>query len=182
MLTRFSTMWALAATLAVLGSFSGPAFAQDAAAGGYKIGVVDVQYVISNYDKRAAKYRQLEQEVQRLQTDIDDISSRIEANRKRFEDGAGTMSDDERFTLKQQIDRDYTEYRSELERRQREIDRSEETVLREVIEDVNNAIATVAKQGNYHLILNAASGPRSAVLYHDTTIEITSQVLAALNQ
>jgi len=181
MLIRITPASVAIAALLCTGLFMGQAAAQDSP-GGYKIGVVDVQQVMTNYNKRDTKYRQLEQEVNRLQTDIDNISQRIEANRARFESGRTTMSEDELFNLKQQIDRDMTEYRAELEKRQREIDRQEELVLREVIEDVDAAIATVAKQGNYHLILNAKGGPRSGVLYHDTTIEITSQVLALLNR
>jgi len=180
MLIRFSTAAALTAAFLCTSFLAQTATAQEG--GGYKIGVVDVQRVLADYNKRDSKYRQLEQEVERLQRDVDVISQRIEDNRSRLEQGRGTLSDDELFNLRQQIDRDVTEYRAELEKRQREIDRQEELVLREVIEDVDKAIATVAKQGNYHLILNAKGSARSAVLYHDTTIEITSQVLALLNQ
>jgi Skp family chaperone for outer membrane proteins len=158
---------------------SAPASTQ--ASTNYKIGVVDMQTILAEYNKRKAKYAELQKEVEALQKDIDDMSTRIETAKKSYEDGQGKMSDDDRFDLKTKIESDYATYRAELEKRQKLIDSKEERVLKEVLTDVEDAINKVAASENYHLILNAKSGPRGSVLYHSPTIDITSKVLAQLN-
>lgn len=174
------------AVFAAVSLVAGAPLAQAQGQGGgggasYKIGVVDMQRVIAEYNKREAKYQQLQSQVDALQKDIDALSAKIEANKKKFE---ASTNAEERSTLKSQIDTDYITYRAELEKRQQQIDTQEEQVLKEVLGDVQKTLESVAKAGNYHLILNGrgGGGGRSAVLYHDTTIDITSQVLDALNR
>jgi len=151
------------------------------ASGQYKIGVVDLQKLVSDYDKRKDKYKQLEEEVKKLQVDIDAMSERIEKARDEYEEKKATMPEDERLAMKNKIEDDFAEYRIELDKRQRLIDNKEESVLKEVFKDVNSAISKVATAENYHLVLNASSGPRGTVLYHNATLDITSQVLVTLN-
>jgi outer membrane protein len=158
---------------------SAPASTQ--ASTNYKIGVVDMQTILAEYNKRKAKYAELQKEVEALQKDIDDMSTRIETAKKSYEDGQSKMTEDDRFDLKTKIESDYATYRAELEKRQKLIDSKEERVLKEVLTDVEDAINKVAASENYHLILNAKSGPRGSVLYHSPTIDITSKVLAQLN-
>ncbi len=156
--------------------------AQDSAAGNtYKIGVVDLQRVLADYDKRKQKYEELQAEVEKLQADIDALSKTIEDNKKYYEEGKATMSEDERFKLRESIENDYTKYQIELKSRQSKIDNMEERVLKEVFEDIQQAISEIAEKENYHLVLNANRGPRGSVLYHSATIDVTSAVLAKLN-
>lgn len=148
----------------------------------YKIGVVDMQFVVAEYDKRKQRYQELQAEVDRLQKEIDRMSEQIEKAKQDFEARRATMTPEERLELKNKIDADYVVYQSELARRQRLIDNQEEQVLIEVLKDVEGVLAQLAAEENYHLILNGRAGPRGAVLYHSPTIDITSKVLALLNK
>lgn len=171
-----------AGALAQTGAKTASAETDKAGATQYKIGVVDMQFVVAEYDKRKQRYQELQAEVDRLQTEIDRMSTEIEKAKKDFEDRRATMSAEERLDLKNKIDADYVVYRSELERRQRLIDNQEEQVLIEVIKDVEAVLTQLAAEEHYHLILNGKAGPRGAVLYHSPTIDITSKVLALLNK
>lgn len=169
-------------SLLILGVLPGLAHGQAETSGAqYRIGVVDMQYLLAEYNKRKQKYEDLQKEVDSLQEEIDKMSAKIEADTKVFRDSQATMSDTERFNLKTQIETAAATYRGELERRQRIIDNMEEQVLIEVMKDVQATIDQVAQAGNYHLILNARGGPRGTVLYFSPTIDITSQVLTQLN-
>ncbi len=147
----------------------------------YKIAVVDMTVLMSEYNKRVQKYDELQQEVDKLQKEIDAMSERIEKAKEAYEAQRATMTDDERFDKRAQIESDFAQYRSELDRRQRLIDTQEERVLKEVVSDIERIIAQVAEKDGYHLILNASKGPRASVLYHSATVDITSRVLQALN-
>ncbi|NLN92621.1 MAG: OmpH family outer membrane protein [Candidatus Hydrogenedens sp.] len=173
---------AMALMLVASGVFVSVASAQAGGDGGYKIGVVDMSTLVNESNKRKAKYDELQQEVDRLQVEIDAMSKRIEKAKDDFEAQRATMDDDERFDKKTQIEADFAQYRNELDRRQRLIDTQEERVLKEVVDDIERVITKVAEDEGYHLILNASKGARPTVLYHSTTIDLTSRVLQIINQ
>ncbi len=173
----------LAILALVAGLTAGTANAQEGDSGkSYKIGVVDMQLLLAEYDKRKTKYDDLQAEVDKLQVDIDEMSKNIEAAKKKYEESRDSMTEDERFDMRTEIEADHARYQAELASRQRQIDTMEERVLKEVIKDVQAAIEKLAEAGNYHLVLNGRGSPRGSVLYHSPTIDITSKVLAELNK
>ena len=165
----------------VAGIGAKPAQAQDQNTQ-YRIAVVDMSTLMAEYNKRKDKYEELQKEVDKLQVEIDAMSTRIEKAKEEYEANRTGMTDDERFDKRAQIEADFAQYKSELDRRQRLIDTQEERVLVEVVSDIEKAIAQVAESEGYHLILNAAGGPRASVLYHSATIDITPAVLQVLNK
>ncbi len=175
----------VALAIAMSGMFAfgmgGTAAAQDT--GGYKIGVVDLQEVLANYNKRKAKYDELQREVEARQGKIDVLSKEIEADKARHETmrKSDSPNADSLRELETQIQKKFAQYKADMEILQREIDQMEEKVLREVVGDVDAALDNIGKTENYHLILNARKGPSGSVVYHSTTIDITGKVLATLN-
>jgi outer membrane protein len=157
------------------------ATAAPVAPGQYKIGVVDLQKILQDCEKRKSKYADLEKEKIRMQTPIDELSKKIEGMKKKYEESKGTMSDEERLKLENQVKEDYATYKSEFDKAQQKIDNLEKEVMVEVMKDVNAAIDAVGQEDGYHLLLNAAGGSVPTVLYHSATIDITSKVLARLN-
>jgi Skp family chaperone for outer membrane proteins len=175
----------VAVVLAGLGWGALTAYAQDAdRVQGYKIGVVDFQLIMREYEKRKAEYGKLQAEVDGLQSGIDDLFKRIEALRAEYEQKVGSMSSEERIAMEQQIESLYDEYKVELAKRQRVIDRKERQVVEELIGEVRAVIAQIGEQENFHLILeaNSPNPPRGGVLFFSRTIDITSKVLEYLNR
>lgn len=165
------------------GDSAKPASAAAPASGGagYKIAVVDMSTLMTDYTKRKEKYDALQKEVDKLQVEINAMQDKIEAAKKDFDANKDTMTDEERSKKKSAIESDIINYRSELEKRQRMIDGNEELVLKEVVADIQKAIAGVSEKEGYHLVLNSSGGPRASVVYHSATIDITSKVLGILN-
>ncbi|HOH30299.1 MAG TPA: OmpH family outer membrane protein [Candidatus Hydrogenedentes bacterium] len=168
---------AMALTLFPIGAFS-----QANEGGQYRIAVVDMSLLMAEYNKRKEKYDELQKEVDRLQVEIDAMSQRIEKAKEEYEANRANMTDDERFDKRAQIESDFGQYRSELERRQRLIDTQEERVLKEVVTDIEKVLTGIAEKEGYHLVLNASKGPRASVLYHSATIDITPRILEELNK
>lgn len=155
------------------------AAAQD---GNYKIGVVDMNAVMTGYDKRKSKYDELTKQVEALQSGVDAMSKKIQAAKDDYDAKKQSLTPEELLDLETKINADYADYQNELKKSQQKIDSMEAQVLREVVTDITAAIEEIAKADNYHLVLNKESGPRGAVLYASTTIEITSKVLDHLNK
>jgi len=186
-LTALLAFTAAAAVLALSGA---PAYAQKdkeksapAASGGagYRIAVVDMAKLMKDYKKREQKYAELQKSVDAMQKEIDAKQKTIEAERAEYEKGRDGMTDEKRSAARLKIEQDIADYKSELEKRQRAIDTNEETVLKEVVEDISGVIAKVAEKEGYHLVLNSSGGPRGSVLYSSATIDLTSTVLGQLN-
>jgi len=172
-------MFAAALALAML---SLPVSAQDAP-GGYKIGVVDMQKVMAEYDKREAKYKELEVKVKELQAPIDALSAKITQMKADYDKRAAEANAD-RVALAQlegQVRAEHATYEAKLRESQVQIDELERAVLTSVLDDIKAALKEIGEQQNYHLILNGREGSGSAVVYHSTSIDLTSQLLAKLN-
>jgi Skp family chaperone for outer membrane proteins len=171
---------ALMSTLAV--GVSNSASAQETAAGGYKIAVVDVQRVLAEYGKRKAKYDELQAKVNSLQVEVDALSNSIEAKKKSYEEkrqagAAPTELNGIEATIKQEL----ATYELKLKENQNTIDTMEKAVLTEVVGDVEKAIDEIGTSGNYHIILNARKDSGGAVLYYAAPLDITQSVLSKLN-
>ncbi len=142
----------------------------------YRIAVVDVDLVMREYNKRKQKYEELQKEVDSQQKDLDSLMTRIEEERKKLESGKATLSDDEKLDLKMKIEQEAASYRAELEKRQKTIDSKEERIIRECLDDIQNAINVIATSDNYHLVFNAGKSLKSSLLFHSPTMDITSKV------
>ncbi len=147
----------------------------------YRIAVVDVELVMREYNKRKQKYEELQKEVDAQQKELDNLMSKIEEDRKKLESGKTTMSDEEKLDLKMKIEQEAATYRAELEKRQKTIDSKEERIIRECLDDIQNAINVIATSDNYHLVFNAGKSLKSSLLFHSPTMDITSKVLSYLN-
>jgi len=153
-----------------------PAAPAAPAGGAYKIGVVDMQRLIVDYPKRQDAYKKLQAQVDEQQKGIDTMSTNIDAAKKKYEESKATMTEQQKTDAKNKIESDFAAYRIELDKRQRMIDNQEETVMKEIMADIEQAIAQIAQAENYHLVLSNA-GP---VLYATPTIDITAKVQAKL--
>ena len=166
-----------------------PAQAQDADSASttpYKIGVVDMTLLLKDNAKRQKRYEDLQVEVDDRQAALDVTLTELEKKRKRWEEERDTLTDEERLTLKNELQAETDDYSNEIKKNQRYIDNREQIVLREVIGDIESAIKQVSADENFHLVLNAKSDPGRgfpyfALLYHSPTIDITSKVLEFLN-
>lgn len=164
-----------------------PAAAQGSSApasGEYKIAVVDMGVLLSDYNKRKVLYDQLQKEVDEKQKELDAMEAAINKDKTSYESQRDGMSEDARIEMRTKIETAITNYRAAMQTRQRMIDNNEERVMKELVGDIQKTIAQVGAAEKYHLILNSAGegGPRAALLYHSTTVDITSKVLALLNK
>ena len=160
----------------------GAAYAQDAA--GFKIGVVDFRQALRDYKKRQDAYAKLEGEMKALQTKLDGAAAEVEKMKKDYEDRAAKMSDDERRSLEESIETKAADFKNQMQKDQRAIDRKEHEVLQDVITDIRGVIQEIGLSENYHLILdsNSPNPPRGGVLFFSSTIDITPKVIDRLNK
>jgi outer membrane protein len=173
----------LVALLLLTGTLaSRPAMAQEASGAQLRIAVVNLQDVIEQSEARKAKYAELEKLRATLQTDLDALAAKIEKAQKDFEASATKLGEDERIERKTQIETDITNWKAEMEKRQRQVDTEEKKIMKEVFDKVDATIKAIAEKENYHLVLRAGALPSGSVLYYSPTVDITSKVLGEINK
>ena len=157
-----------------------PAVSTPKSSGGYKIGVFDRKKVLDGYNKVKNEYEGLQEEVERRQVDIDKLSDKIQAAKDKYQEEKESLSAGERAEREAEIQAEYRQYQAMLQTQQAEIDDKERLLMKRVFSEINEAVAKVGSQGNYHLILEGNS--RSGVVYYSTTLDVTGQVVDELNK
>lgn len=148
---------------------------------GYKIAVVNRKEVFDNYEKQKQEYAKLEAQMKQDQESIDALSERIESMRDTYEQGRATMSDEERERSQTELDSLMLEYKTKFERLQGEIDAKHRRLLMRMMEEINEMIAQIGREENYHLILEGDPKAGSGVLFAADAIDITKTVTDRLN-
>ena len=163
---------------------SAAANAQNNSQPSYKIAVVDMGVLLSDYGKRKTLYDELQKDVDAKQKELDAMEAAITADRKKLETEGAGMTDAQRMELGTKVQTAVTNFRAAMQTRQQMIDSNEAKVMKEVMADVQKVIAQIGEQEGYHLILNAAEegSPRSGLLFHSATLDVTPKVLAILNK
>lgn len=162
----------LSAGLGAALSWQGLAWAQQAAAGGLKIGVVDVDKVAQNSKVGKAKFSSLEAEFkpkgEELKRELDEIN-RL---KKEFTDKATVWSED---TKKQKANDLELKIRSFERKRQDYEDQArkrEQEALAPLEKSLSAAIEKMGREQNYSLILDL----RGMLIFYNPKLEITDEV------
>lgn len=159
----------------------------EAAAGGFRIGVVNVKDVFDNYQKQKDLYEELRKSRDEMQKPITVLSDVIQKDQERYKAEKDTMGDADRKVLEEKIESNLTKYRAEFERAQQDINRQEKKLNEDVFREIYLAIQEVGAQGNYHLVFEsgefAAPIPARSggLLYHSTTLNMTQKVIEHVN-
>lgn len=155
----------------------------------YKIGVVDFRAVFEGYNKKVEAYTNLNQLRDEMQDPLDEMFEQISKDREVYQAESETMDPDDRSALQEKIESALSRYNAEKERSQEDIDRQERKLVREIFEDIQQAVQEVGAQNNYHLIFDSGEdaatnlpGRAGGLLYHSTTINMTQRVIDHLNK
>ena len=166
-------------------AFSGALYAQ-----GLKIGVINSDAVVQNFEEFRRAEAQLnkdmeswtqersawEADMQRLQKDVEDREGRLAA-------GQNTLSDARKKSLQGEIDSlkaDFTirvSRQSQTEQERFNARRTE--LLAGVFENINKTIEEIGEQEGYDLIIDAANG---SVVYAKNPTDLTSELLSHLEK
>lgn len=148
----------------------------------YRIAVVNRKQAFDEYNKQKQSWAKLEKEREAKQAVVDKQSDAIIANQKKLvEDKAMSQADKEALAIK--IQEDTLDYQNAFQKLQNEINLEADKFFASIMTEVDAAVQAVGSAGNYHLVFEADSNPRSggAVLYFSATIDITPQVIQQLN-
>ena len=172
-----TVMFSLAMIGAALVISRGNAMAQSE----YKIGVVNTQVVIDNYDRHEDELAKLAAQANLSQKVLDELKSSVDEAFELYDAQKDSLSEDDREALEEEILSDRVRADAEYQRFQQDLDRKFDRVRREVFEEIQEAVKAIALEENYHLVLEGRDAFPPSVLHYAAPLDISQKVVDRLN-
>jgi outer membrane protein len=147
----------------------------------YKIGVVDRKKVFDNHKVTQDALTELEKEKDKDQEEIDKLSAAVTEKKEAYEEDEPTLTDDAKEAREEEVQKLYREYLDRFKELEDDINRKHAKIIKKSREQIDEAVAKICSEENFHLIVEGDPKSGTSVLYYSTTIEITSKVIERLN-
>jgi outer membrane protein len=139
-----------------------------------KIGIVDVNKILKDAPQTLSANKKLEKEFSSRTSKLKEKVTALQADEKKYQKEALTMSDDQR----EKAEKNLQQRRIEIQRNERELREDMDFRRREEIGDlqekVNATIDNIAAEQNYDLILY------NGIAFASNKVDITEQIIKAL--
>jgi outer membrane protein len=157
-------------------SLTGSAFAQ------LKIGYVNSQAVLAQYQPAIDAQKQLEAEAAKWAQELSAMENEIRGVQDRLEQQSLMLSDVKKEELQQEIQNkmmQYQQFQNEKWGDQGEFARRRAELLQPIIDKINTVIQSVGDSGSYDYIFDTVAGN---LLYAQDKYDITEAIITELNK
>lgn len=175
MFGRFGRVAILGALLLAAPLIVAPAGAQTAPA--VSVAVLDLPIILRDSTAAQAVRTQIEQQRGRFQQELAGQEQALQAEGQQLDAQRGTMTAEQIQAKQQEIGQKVQQLRQQSELRRQQLEDAFNQAMGQVRESVIQILSEVAQARGFTLVLN-----KSTVLLSATEYDITSEVLAQLNQ
>lgn len=162
---------AAAVLVAVAGLAAAPAIAAD-----YKIGYVNVQKVVKQSEKAQKAKAQLEQEVQKHESELKAKRETIQSLQKELEKQGSLMSEQQKKEKQRKLQEAMREFRRLQQQAQEDLDTQKNQALQDLYDKVFQIVNRIGEKEDFDLIFTDP-----AAMYVADRIDLTQRVLDELN-
>ncbi|MCF7916556.1 MAG: OmpH family outer membrane protein [Candidatus Omnitrophica bacterium] len=149
-------------------SFSALSFAQD-----LKVGYVDTIEVFNEYERTKEEDKQLEVKKEKAQKSLKAKEKELQKIQNRLE----VLKEGEREKERENLRTKMQEYRETRQKEFTDIKKERDEMMKNIINDIDQAVSDYAKKNKYDLIINGNS-----VLYGQKQIDLTDTILKIINK
>lgn len=146
-----------------------------------KVAVVNIQSAIGSTDEGKQAAQQYQTKFAPRVSEINDLNNQLASIQKRAQDGANTLSDQEKARLEQQ----YQRLSRQLQRKQQEYQQDAQDARSDIIDDLGPKMMQVidryAREHGYSVVLDNST-QSNTVLYAANNVDITDAVIKLYNQ
>ncbi len=161
------------ACIATIVMFTCPSFAADIA----KIGVVDLQRILTESEAGKDIQAQLQEKGREMETDIRALGNEIEELNEKLSREAMVMSRKKREEKQRELDIKKYDFQSKQKKYQSQLREIEGKLLEKLQTDVFGLAEEIGKNEGYLLIIE-----KGAALYYPNSIDITDKLIAKYNE
>lgn len=158
--------------IALVLSFSGASAFADSS----KIGVVDLQKVMQTSPQMKGIQEKLEQEFKPRRDKLVAMEADLKKNMEKFKRDAAVMSEAQKKELEAKIIAAQKQFESEGQQYQQELSAAHNKAMENLYNKVRTAVAKIAKDGKYELILQKDAAP-----YSQQQLDVTDKVVQEIS-
>jgi outer membrane protein len=174
------------AVLALAASFIVPAsWAQSsgtaAAAGGLKVGVINVQVAITSTSEGKQAAAELQSQFAPRQSELDGLRRQIEDIQTRLRTGSSTLSDDEKARLSREGDQMTRTFQRKQQDSQDDFNEAQREVVDRIGRKMIDVLDKYSKENGYGVIFDT-SAQNTPVVYAANQIDVTQEIIRLFDQ
>ena len=171
---RFSRSFAAAVFALLFAALALPAAAQ----GPMKVGVIEVQSIITESDTGKAVLAELETYSKQQQDRLASQRDEVEQLRNRIAEGQLSLSDDKLTEMQKELEETSIALRRTADDAQRELNRRQEEAFKAIEKKVMPIIEQLGKEGGFTMIFRKFE---SGLVFATEEIDVTGQVISRLD-
>ena len=144
-----------------------------------KFGHLDSQALLQSLPEAIAIQSKLEAKGKEYQKQIEDMQAELQRQAEAYDKSKSTMNATKQAEIEKNLQDMYTKIQQTAQDNQKAFNEAQQKQLGPVLEKVRNAIAAVAKAGNYVYIMEKAAGQPlyiNEALSKDVTAEVKAQL------
>lgn len=149
-----------------------------AKAGEFKVGIIDMQKCIQSSESGKKAKSELEGAFNKKKKELQDQEAGLKKAQEEFQKKQAALSDSARKEQQAKLQEKFMKYQENLQRSQAEIQKKEQEMSEPIIRKIREKVTEIAKKKELSLVLE--SNPQ-IVMYSDEKLDITEEVLKALN-
>jgi Skp family chaperone for outer membrane proteins len=138
-----------------------------------KIATVDVSRIVNDNPEALAKKKDLDTFSEETKKKLEAKGKELQAQKKKLEDAKVSAESKEAENFRNQV-RDFERMRGDAKA---DLEKRYMKVNKELTEKVYSQIEKYAKANNYDLIIDKSDKYRGPILYGDTAVDVTDEVL-----
>ncbi|HSY59637.1 MAG TPA: OmpH family outer membrane protein [Terriglobales bacterium] len=174
------------AVLALAAAFIVPAsWAQSsgtaAAAGGLKVGVINVQIAITSTSEGKQAAAELQSQFAPRQSELDGLRRQIEDIQTRLRTGSSTLSDDEKARLSREGDQMTRTFQRKQQDSQDDFNEAQREVVDRIGRKMIDVLDKYSKENGYGVIFDT-SAQNTPVVYAANQIDVTQEIIRLFDQ
>ena len=174
------------AVLALAAAFIVPAsWAQSsgtaAAAGGLKVGVINVQVAITSTSEGKQAAAELQSQFAPRQSELDGLRRQIEDIQTRLRTGSSTLSDDEKARLSREGDQMTRTFQRKQQDSQDDFNEAQREVVDRIGRKMIDVLDKYSKENGYGVIFDT-SAQNTPVVYAANQIDVTQEIIRLYDQ
>lgn len=160
-------------TLVLLCFYSSSGWSQDS----LKVGVVDLQRVISESQVGRKLRERFQGEVKNVETDLLKEKQLLERLKSDLEKQGMLLREEERQEMEKQFQRKYRDYLRSMEDSQEGLRQREKEMTAQILVELRDIVVEIGKKDNFTLIVE-----RSQTIYNGDALDITDKVKELYDQ
>ena len=154
--------------------------ASTAAVGGAGIVYVNSDSLLANYEYFKEARTRLQGEGQKAEQDLRTQAEAFQKEVERYQQDAQGMTAQQRASAEQRLQQKQQQLQMLQQNKGNELAGQESEEMKKIYDRVEEYLQKLSNEKGYKMVLTYSRG-NSAILYGDSTLDITSEVLAALN-